>query len=131
MAILAIYAGESASMTVADNKLPSPTKLQISLEQIWDEKTGRAQDGENQARMIGSSLVSKHTYAVEWAMLEASEFAKIKNLLPRGFFYFGEGTTTSVPSNPVKYYRSEITYETIQVGTTQYYKNVATQVIEQ
>ena len=131
MAVLAVYAGESTSMTVANNQLPSPSKMQVSIEQIWSENTGRAQSGDNKAKMIGESLVAKHTYSLEWAMLEYSDFQKITNLLPRGFFYFGVGTKTSAPSSPSKYYRSEITYEVIQVGTTQYYKNINTQVIEQ
>lgn len=130
MSVLTLYAGNSASMTSA-NKLPSPSKLQVSIEQIWSEDTGRAQSGENKAKMIGSSLTSKHTYAIEWAMLEHDDFQKITDLLTRGFFYFGTGTPTTPPSDPSKYYRAEISYEVIQVGTTRYYKGIATQVIEQ
>lgn len=131
MAILALYAGNSATMTVANNKLPSPSRMQVSVEQIWSENTGRAQSGNNKAKMIGESLVAKHTYSIEWAMLEHSDFQKIGDLLPRGFFYFGTGSINTPPSNPSKYYRSEIQYEVIQVGNTQYYKNITTQVIEQ
>lgn len=130
MSILVLYAGDSSTLT-ANNKLPSPSRLQVSVEQIWSEDTGRAQSGANQAKMIGSSLTSKHTYAIEWAMLEYSDYLKISDLLPRGFFYFGIGNPTEPPSNPSKYYRSEISYEIIQVGTTRYYKNIAVQVIEQ
>lgn len=130
MAVLTLYAGSSSTMT-SSNKLPSPSKLQVSIEQIWDENTGRAQSGDNKAKMIGDSLVSKHTYAIEWAMLESTDFQKITDLLTRGFFYFGIGTPTTPPSSPVKYYRAEISYEIIQVGTTRYYKGIATQVIEQ
>ena len=130
MSVLTLYAGNSSTMT-SSNKLPSPSKLQVSIEQIWDENTGRAQSGDNKAKMIGDSLVSKHTYAIEWAMLESTDFQKITDLLTRGFFYFGIGTPTSPPSSPVKYYRAEISYEIIQVGTTRYYKGITTQVIEQ
>lgn len=130
MAVLAVYAGNSTTMTVANNQLPSPSKMQVSIEQIWSADTGRSQDKTEKAKMLGESLVTKHTYSLEWGMLEESDFDKITRLLPRNFFYFGVGTKTSVPSSPVEYYRSEITYEMIQVGTTQYYKNVATQVIE-
>lgn len=130
MSILVLYAGDSSTLT-ANNKLPSPSRLQVSVEQIWSEDTGRAQSGANQAKMIGSSLTSKHTYAIEWAMLEYSDYQKIADLLPRGFFYFGIGNPTTPPSDPSKYYRSEISYEIIQVGTTRYYKNIAVQVIEQ
>lgn len=130
MAILAVYAGNSATMTVLNNKLPSPSRMQVSIEQIWSQETGRSQDKAQKAKMLGESLVTKHTYALEWGMLEDSDFDKITQLLPRDFFYFGVGTETSVPSNPVEYYRSEIQYEVIQVGSTQYYKNINVQVIE-
>ena len=131
MSVIALYAGSSSSMTVAGNQLPSPTKLKVSIEQIWSENTGRAQSGANQAKMIGDSLVSKHTYTIEWQMLEHADFQKITSLLTRGFFYFGVGSTTSIPSDPVKYYRSEISYEYVQVGTTRYYNSVNVTVIEQ
>ena len=130
MAIVAVYAGDSANLT-SENKLPSPSRMQVSVEQIWSQDTGRAQSGVNKAKMIGDSLTSKQTYALEWGLLEYSDFRKIERLLPRGFFYFGKGTTAQPPSNPTTYYRSEIQYEVIQVGTTQYYKNITTQVIEQ
>ena len=130
MSILVLYAGTSSTLSAA-NKLPSPSRLQVSAEQIWSEDTGRAQSGDNKAKMIGSSLTSKHTYAIEWAMLEYSDFQKVETLLPRGFFYFGIGNPTTAPDDPSKYYRSEISYEYIQAGTTRYYKNVAVQVIEQ
>lgn len=130
MSILALYAGSSSTFT-SSNRLPSPSRLQVSAEQIWSEDTGRAQSGENKAKMIGSSLTSKHTYMIDWAMLEYSDFQKVENLLTRGFFYFGVGSTADPPDSPTKYYRSEINYEVIQVGNTRYYKNISVQVIEQ
>lgn len=129
MSVLTLYAGSSSTFT-SSNKLPSPSKLQVSLEQIWSENTGRAQSGANQAKMIGDSLVSKHTYSIEWYMLDYTNFQKVTSLLTRGFFYFGIGAPDP-PSNPSKYYRSELTWDYVQVGETRYYKSVAVQVIEQ
>lgn len=132
MSVLALYAGSTSSMTVANNQLPSPKMpLKVSIEQIWSEDTGRAQSGENKAKMIGESLTSKHTYTIEWQMLTLSNFQKITQLMPRGFFYFGVGSTSAPPSDPSKYYRSEIQYDLIQVGSTRYYQNVNVTVIEQ
>jgi len=128
MSIITLYAGSSSSSLTA---LPSPSRLQVSIEQIWSEDTGRAQSGDNKAKMIGDSLVAKHTYAIEWQMLESSDFQTITDNLTRGFFYFGIGSPTSAPDDPVKYYRSEINYELVQVGTTRYYKGINVQVIEQ
>lgn len=131
MSVLTLYAGSSSSFT-ASNKLPSPTSLKSSLEQIWSENTGRAQSGENKAKMVGDSITTKHTYTIEWAMLtDRADLTKITDLLPRGFFYFGIGTPTTPPSDPNKYYRSEIQYEVIQVGEDRCYKNVNVTVIEQ
>lgn len=130
MSIATLYAGDSATLT-SSNKLPSPTGLKVSIEQIWSEDTGRAQSGTDKAKMIGSSLTSKHTYTINWQVLEYSEFTKITGLLTRGFFYFGIGDPDTPPANPSKYYRSEIGYEILQVGTTRYYKNVGVSVIEQ
>ena len=124
-------------MTAANNQLPSPTEVKVSMEQIWSEDTGRAQSGNNRAMMVGDSITAKLTYAMKWDILTPAQFTRLKNLLPRGFFYFGEGTQTGItwnnqytgtpPSSPEKYYRSEITYEMING----YIKNVATTVIQQ
>lgn len=131
MSIITLYAGSSSTLTVASNQLPSPTSLKVSLEQIWDKDTGRAQEGANKAKMLGESIAEKRTYAIEWGMLELADFQTITNLLDPGFFYFGVGTPTTPPSTPVKYYRSEIQYDMVQVGTDRYYKGVSVQVIEQ
>ena len=131
MSIICLYAGASTPLTVADNLLPSPSSLKVSIEQIWSENTGRAQSGENKAKMIGDSIATKHTYAIDWAMLDYDEFSKVTSLLTRGFFYFGTGNPTTPPSDPSKYYRSEIQYELIQVGTTRYYKNIGVTVVQQ
>lgn len=129
MSILTLYAGSTSSLTSA-NKLPSPTGFKASHEQIWSEDTGRAQSGSNQAKMIGESVAQKKTYAIEWGVLEYADFSTIESLLSPGFFYFGIGTPTTPPSTPTEFYRGEIQYDVIQVGTTRYYKGVAVQVIE-
>lgn len=130
MSIITLYAGDSSTLTEA-NKLPSPTGIKVSNEQIWSENTGRAQSGDNQAKMIGDSLAAKHTYAIDWTILTHDEFIKVRDLLPRGFFYFGIGTPSDPPDSPNKYYRSEISYQMTQIGSARYYRNVNVTVIEQ
>lgn len=129
MAITTLYAGSTSTFTSA-NKLPSPSDLKVSIEQIWSEDTGRAQSGTNKAEMIGDSIAGKHTYAIEWGMLDSTEFSTVTSLLTRGFFYFGLGDSSTPPSTPGKYYRSEIQYAMIQAGSDTYYKGVTVQVIE-
>ena len=131
MSVLTLYAGSSSTLT-ASNKLPSPTGVKATLEQIWSENTGRAQSGDNKAKMVGDSITTKHTYSIEWAVIDnRDDLTKITDLMPRGFFYFGIGNPTTPPSDPSKYYRSEIQYEIVQAGTDRIYKNVNVTVIEQ
>lgn len=130
MAVISLYAGSSASLTSA-NLLPSPVSMTVAREQIWSEDTGRAQSGSSKAKMIGESITGKKTYAIKWGILNTSEINKILDLLTRGFFYFGIGTPDTPPSDPEKYYRSEITYDLLQVGSERYYKDAEVSVIEQ
>ena len=134
MSVLTLYAGSTlpfgTGANIGDNQLPSPTSLKVSIEQIWSENTGRAQSGSNKAEMIGDSIAGKRTFAIEWGILDFTDFSKITQLLPRGFFYFGISDPDTPPSTPPKYYRSEIQYDMIQVGDTRYYKGVSVQVIE-
>ena len=123
----AIYAGSSSGSLT---KLPSPISLKTTSELIWSENTGRAQSGENQAKMIGDTIAKKRTYAIEWGVISQAQLSTILENLTSGFFYFGIGTESSPPSSPTKFYRSELTYETIEAETT-YYKNVTVSVIEQ
>jgi hypothetical protein len=125
MSIMRIWAGDSTPLT----ELPSPVSLKPSYETIWSEDTGRAQSGTNKAKMIGSVVASKRTYAIKWGILSYSEFEQVKNLLHSGFFYFGIGATR--PSDPEKFYRSEIAVDVIQAGDTIYYKDASVSVIEQ
>lgn len=130
MSILTLYAGSTSTFTSA-NKLPSPVSVKVSREQIWSKDTGRAQSGTNKAKMIGDSIDGKHTYAIEWGILDNTDFSTITSLLTRGFFYFGIGDPNTPPTTPDKYYRGEIQYDIIMAGTTRYYKGVSVQVIEQ
>ena len=132
---LNIYAGSTVEgMTL----LPSPTSITPSMELIWSQDTGRAQSGEDKAKMIGSVVDEKMAYAIKWDMLQdASTHAPIpitaiSNKLKKGFFYFGLGATLNeAKANAKKFYRSEIQYEYLIVGDDTYCKNVTVQVIEQ
>lgn len=124
MAVMKIYAGTTTNMV----QLPSPISVSPTREQIWSEDTGRAQSGSNQAEMIGTSIAEKMTYAIKWGILTEAELSSITSNMPKGFFYFGIGT--SKPSSPNKYYRSEITYEIIQTEEGIRYKDVATSAIQ-
>lgn len=142
--VLGLYAGTSSSLTYSD-LLPSPDTVTPTIEQIWDENTGRAQSGSNRAMMIGDSIAEKNTYNIKWGILNATQFSTVKTKLSTGFFYFGLGTQDTVtlansspPSTPSKYYRSEISYEIIQVPNASktekvetFYKGVQVSVIEQ
>ena len=126
---LGIYAGSSvADMAI----LPSPVELVTSREIIWSEDTGRAQSGENKAKMIGSVVDTKETYAIKWGVITQSEMSSIRSKLTAGFFYFGVGTTLdNAKSVAKKYYRSEITGDYLPIGNTLYFKDVGVSVIEQ
>jgi hypothetical protein len=123
--------------------LPSPTEVSPTHEIIWSEDTGRAQSGVDKAKMIGSPVAEKQTYAIKWDMLqdknthEPVPITAISNKLTKGFFYFGIGSSLSAAqANAKKFYRSEIQYELLPVwnkteGDELYYKNVSVSVIEQ
>ena len=124
-----IYAGTSiANMSL----LPSPTDVSPTNEIIWSEDTGRAQSGVNKAKMIGSVVAEKRTYAIKWGVITEAEMNAIKQKLPMGFFYFGIGTSLgSAQSDAGRFYRSEITGSMLPIGNTLYYKDVGCSVIEQ
>lgn len=125
MAILRIWAGDDTPLT----ELPSPVSVKRSDEIIWSEKTGRAQSGENKAKMIGSVVDTKHAYEIKWGILTSDEMSSIRSLLHSGFFLFDVGATAS--TSPHKYYRSEISGELFQAGSRYYYKDATVSVIEQ
>jgi hypothetical protein len=129
-----IYAGSTIEGMTA---LPSPTDLDTSREIIWSEDTGRAQSGENKAKMIGNVVDTKRTYAIKWAILNSisgdkDSLQKVTSLLTPGFFYFGVGTSLAdAQNNAAKYYRSEIQYSYLPIGSHTYFKDVTVSVIEQ
>lgn len=126
---IGLYAGTSANSVVV---LPSPTEVKPTHEIIWSENTGRAQSGANQAKMIGDVVAEKKTYAIKWGIIDGTDFSTITGKLTAGFFYFAMATSlASAKSSAVPYYRSEISYEVIQVGSKNYYKDVSVSVIQQ
>ena len=126
---LGLYAGTSASSVTL---LPSPTEVKPSQEIIWSEDTGRAQAGVNRAKMIGSVVDTKVTYQIQWGILTYAEFTQILAKLKPGFFYFAvASTTTSAQQNAKPFYRSEISYDLLPIGSETYVKDVAVSVIQQ
>ena len=126
---LGIYAGTSAANVV---ELPSPESLKVTHELIWDQDTGRAQSGVNKAKMIGSVVDEKRTYAIQWGILTDAELTTIKGKLTKNFFYFAVATTlNNAKSAAVPFYRGEISGTYLPIGDTIYHKDVTVTVIEQ
>ena len=131
---LGIYAGDSASGVVL---LPSPTQVTPTREIIWSANTGRAQSGENKAQMIGDVVAEKTTYAIKWGMLsddpQSNDYiGDVTSRLKAGFFYFALAPDIATArSQAKKFYRSEIAYDVIVVGSDVFYKDVTVSVIEQ
>lgn len=131
---LRIYAGATKAEMA---QLPSPTQLKPSHELIWSEDTGRAQEGANKAKMIGSVVAEKMSYQISWGVLPLSStdhnnYERILAKLPKGFFFFGIGENLSdAKANAIKVYRSEIAGEIMPVKSAIYYKGVSVTVIEQ
>lgn len=126
MAVYAVYAGGTGTASSL-TKLPSPVSVQVTREQIWSENTGRAQEGEHKAEMMGTSVAEKMTYNIKWGILDSTDYNKITSNMPKGFFYFGVGITAPTPA---LYYRSEITYDVVQTKGTWYFKDVSVSVIQ-
>ena len=129
---LNIYAGSSLSELVV---LPSPTQVTPSYEIIWSEDTGRAQSGTDKAKMIGTVIDEKKTYAIKWGVITNAEMTFIRSKLVKGFFYFCMGTNPPTSGNnynyATKYYRSEIVGDYLPIGNEVYWKDVTVSVIEQ
>ena len=126
---IGIYAGDSASAVV---ELPSPVEVTPSMELIWSENTGRAQSGSNRAKMIGDVVAEKNAYNIKWGILEASDFTAITTHLKAGFFYFAVASSlASARAIATTYYRGNISYSLLSVGSETYYKDVTVDVIQQ
>lgn len=134
MAIQRIYAGATVAGMI---ELPSPTSFNTTRELIWSENTGRAQEGANKAKMIGSVVAEKITYEVQWGILTNAEYETIRAQLKGtasdvGFFYFQIATTlANAKANALKVYRSEIKGNVIGTLSSKYYKDVSVSIIEQ
>ena len=124
-----IYAGTTA-LTVAE--LPSPVEVKPTYEIIWSENTGRAQSGANKAKMIGDVVAEKKTYSIKWGIIDGTDFTSITTGLKAGFFYFAVAPDlATAKSTATPFYRSEIAYEILPVGSDTFYKDVSVSVIEQ
>lgn len=129
MAVITLWAGSqnsTPSQWTDANKLPSPTRVDVTQEEIWDAEAGRNASGE----MIATYKAQKSTYAIKWDILSWDGFTKIRGLLTNGFFRFAWNSTGDAPSSASLYYRSEISYTLIQVGDSWSVKDISVQVIQ-
>ena len=126
---LGIYAGTTANGVTL---LPSPSEVTPTREIIWSENTGRAQSGSDQAKMIGDVVAEKDTYAIKWGVITSTDLNSITSKLKAGFFYFALAPDlATAKSQAKKFYRSEIVYDVLAIGSEVFYKNVTVSVIEQ
>lgn len=127
---IGIYAGTTASGVTL---LPSPTEVKPTHEIIWSENTGRAQASSGTpGKMIGDVIAEKKTYTIKWGVLSSSDLSTITSKLKAGFFYFALASSlASAKSSAVPYYRSEISYDVLPIGSATYYKDVSVSVIQQ
>lgn len=117
-------------LTIKGTDLPSPTKISVSREQLWNSKTGRSV---KTGKMLGAVIGEKRTLDVEWYLVTAEQYKIIKNALVKGFF--GPVTYQSSTSNTIEYmaeaYHGPISYEERgYIGSTKYYGPVKTTLIE-
>ena len=117
-------------LTIENTDLPSPTKLSVSKEQLWNSKTGRSV---KTGKMLGAVIGEKKTLDVEWAKVTSAQFNEIMNALPTGFFgpvkYQTSGST--VIENLEEVYHGPITYtDRGYIGNTRYYESVKVSLIE-
>lgn len=117
-------------LTIKNKDLPSPTKISVSKEQLWNSKTGRSV---KTGKMLGAVIGEKRTLDVEWTMLTSDEFQEVSAALPTGFF--GPIAYQSSNSNVIEWmaeaYHGPITYtDKGYIGNTRYYEQVKTTIIE-
>ena len=117
-------------LTIKNTDLPSPTKISVTKEQLWNSKTGRSV---KTGKMLGAVVGEKRTLDVEWTMLTASEFDIVISALSQGFFgpVFWQTSNSNVIEMMAEAYHGPITYvEKGYVGSTRYYESVKTTLIE-
>lgn len=117
-------------LTIKNTDLPSPTKLSVSKEQLWNSKTGRSV---KTGKMLGAVIGEKKTLDVEWTNVTAEEFLEITEALPSGFFgpieYQTSGSTAIETLDEA--YHGPITYtDRGYIGNTRYYESVKVTLIE-
>ena len=117
-------------LTINGTDLPSPTKISVSKEQLWNSKTGRSV---KTGKMLGAIIGEKRTLNVEWQKLTAAEFEEVMDALPTGFFGKVKYQTSanSAIETLDEVYHGPITYEHRgYIGSTRYYESVKTTLIE-
>jgi len=117
-------------LTIKNKDLPSPTKISVTREQLWNSKTGRSV---KTGKMLGAVIGEKRTLEVEWRMLKRKELEEIVDALELGFF--GPITYQASNSNVIEVineaYHGPITYtDKGYIGNTHYYEQVKTTIIE-
>ena len=120
----------STQIKVGKVVLPSPTEVNITDEILWSSGTGRSvKTGE----MLGAVVAIKKTLEIEWQMIKHSDYLKIKNALPAGFFgpvvyETDKGDETFTLSQA---YRSNITRVSGNtINGIRYYRSVKLSIIE-
>ena len=117
-------------LTIENKDLPSPTKISVIKEQLWNSNTGRSV---KTGRMLGAVIAEKRTLDVEWTKLTKSEFDEVISALSSGFFgpVVYQTSGNSAIMTLAEAYHGPITYdEKGYVGNTRYYESVKTTLIE-
>lgn len=122
-------------LVIKNTVLPSPTKLSVSKEQLWNSKTGRSV---KTGKMLGAVIGEKRTLDVEWAMVTGAEYQIIRNALVTGFFGPVKYETSESKDGEVvtlikleEAYHGPISYEDRgYIGSNHWYANVKTTLIE-
>lgn len=117
-------------LTINKKDLPSPTKISVTKEQLWNSKTGRSVKS---GRLLGAVIGEKRTINVEWSKLTVDEFNKVVAALPQGFFgpVVWQTSLDTVIEELEEAYHGPIAYEDKgYVGSERYYESVKTTLIE-
>lgn len=122
-------------LTINETDLPSPTKLSVTREQLWNSKTGRSVKS---GKMLGAVIAEKRTLDVEWSRVTGDEFKIIRDALTTGFFGPVKYETSEDKDGKVvtlikfdEAYHGPITYtDRGYIGSNHWYENVKTTIIE-